>query len=164
MRGSSFLTIICCLSASALCWSQQQTYEKARYRPQAYYGDSAHVFWTAYPNPFYPSVDKEGRVKSCGDLSFYCDLSDSVVVALLAENDSVVYQSTVRTSTPPGFSLCYWVADEKTSPVALPEHFFKAERDERVRWLLIAGGKWKCARQWGNRLSKGKYYWLDEGH
>lgn len=141
---------------------QKISHKPHRYRFQTYFNDSSHVFWTSYPNPFSPpTVRDTGKGLICGNLTFYCDLSDSVEVALVAEDDSIVYQTIVKSQTPPYFSLCYWVAGEKAQIRSMPSRYYKSGKDGRLKALLIVNGKKKSMHEIGIPVRNNRYYWIE---
>jgi hypothetical protein len=141
---------------------QSQVQPQHRYPKQRHFEDSARVFWTSYPNPFSPPTVKDTtKGLIYGDLTFYCDLSDSVEVAFVTKNDSIVHRATIRTAKPPYFSVGYWVAGENIRQASLPPSYFKPNRDEHLRLVLIVGGRWKTIRELGIPVQRGRYYWID---
>jgi hypothetical protein len=143
---------------------KQRTYSNEHRIPgQTYIEDSAHVYWDSWPNPFSPpTITDTGKGLMCGTLTFYCDLSDSVEVAVVTERDSVVYSTTVFSPKPPYFDLCYWVAGPKIDRQSLPSSYFRAPSDITLRLVLVVGGRWKNSRVFfrgGGR--RDWYYWID---
>ena len=141
---------------------RSQVTPENRYPKQVCFEDSSRVFWTWYPNPFCPpTVGDTGRGLICGGLTFYCDLSDSVGVAFVEKNDSIVYTATVKTATPPHFSLCYWLAGPHVRTQSLPARYFRSNSDEQLKLLLIVHGRRKSLLK-GPPIQRGWYYWMDE--
>jgi len=129
---------------------------------QKYFDDTTHIFWTSYPNPFSPpTVRDTGKGLVCGNLTFYCDLSDSVEVAFVTEDDSIVYQTTVTSQMPPYFSLSHWVAGEKVRIQSIPSHYYKSSKDGHIKALLILDGQKKSIQEIGISVKNGRHYWLE---
>jgi hypothetical protein len=128
-----------------------------RYPSQIYFEDSLRVFWTWYPNPFSPSTSNQ-IYRSYGQFTFYCDLSDTVIVAFVeSKSDSIVYKTIVKTANGPHFALCYWTAKPEIDPSILPLHHFRSESDQELRLLLIVQDRSKARREIGVKISKGWY-------
>ncbi len=138
--------------------------EKNRYPKQYYFEDSTRVFWTWYPNPFSPPTitDKSKGRLICGDLSFYCDLSDTIIVALVQNADSIVYSAPIISSIPSYFSLCYWMAGPNINLEELPDKFFQSNTNEALKLMLIVNDRKKCIRNGDFRLQKNWYWWINE--
>ena len=78
-----------------------------RYPNQFYIEDSIHVCFTCYPNPFSPpTITDSTKGLFCGTNTFYCDISDTVLVIYQNIADSVVYCKKVISKSPPEFSYC----------------------------------------------------------
>jgi hypothetical protein len=155
------LLLLCTLSLVER--SHAQVKPENRYPFQSYCEDSAHVFWTWYPNPFSPpTINDTSKGMICGGLTFYCDLSDTVTIALLNTNDSVVYEAPVRLSSPPHFSLCYWLAGPKVDIQGLPSHYFRSDSQQKYRLLLVVHGRRKCVTEYGIFLPANWYCWIDD--
>ncbi len=149
--------ILCNISATQI---PKHHTDQHRIRGQKYIEDSAHVYWDNYPNPFSPpTVRDTGKGLMCGELGFYCDLSDSVEVTFLQSNDSIVYQTMVIQSRP-SFALCYWMAGPKIDHRSLPTRYFRAPSNEQIKIFLSVGGRKKNLRKAGFQVQKGWYYWI----
>ena len=142
---------------------QTQVRGVPRFPYQPHFEDSAHVFFTAYPNPFSPpTVRDTGKGLICGGGQFYCDLSESARIAFVDENDSTVYTTTVKSSTPPQFSFCYWLAGPRVRKELLPSKYIRSDVDMELKTLIIVRGRRKCLAEHGMFIQKGWYYWIDE--
>jgi len=134
------------------------------YPGQTYYEDSGHVFWTWYPNPFSPpAVGDTGNGQIQGALTFCCDLSDSVDLAFVAENDSIVYHSMLVSRKPPHFSVVYWMAGPKVTSESLPYKSYTGDSDQQLKLLLSVKGRPKSVRPSGIYAPRGWHLWIDEG-
>lgn len=155
-----FITIL----LSFIAVSQIQS-SPNRYPNQVCFEDSLDVFWTYYPNPFSPPTVKDTGVGFINlGLTYYCDLSDSVEVALIGSNDSIVYSAIIISPKSPHFDVAYWVAGPKVSKHSLPANYFRGIRDENLKLLLIVDGRWKSRRERGIQVKKGWYYWIDNSN
>jgi hypothetical protein len=143
--------------------SYGQTKPDHRYPSQFYFEDSIHVFWDQYPNPFSPpGIRDTDKGLVCGDLPFYCDLSDTVTVAFLGEKDSIVYEASIQSRKPPSFSFCYWLAGPRIDPQHLPAQYIRGRSGENFKLLLIVQGRKKCLRESRICIPKDWYCWIDE--
>jgi hypothetical protein len=143
--------------------AQSQDMQKNRYPNQVYFEDSTHIFWTWYPNPFSPPTLKDtGKGLVYGDFTFYCDFTDSVDVALVTKNDSVVHHAYLKTARPPYFFVGLWVAGPMVTEQSLPASYYKPNADEYLRPVLIVGGRWKSLRALGIPVKRGWHYWIDQ--
>lgn len=130
-----------------------------RYPYQQYFEDSTHVYWTWYPDPFAPPTLTDSTKGSyCGQFSFDCDLSDTVLVTIQNEIDSLVYCLKVISKLPPHFSLCIWVAGKYFDSNYLPNFYFRSDHEERYTLALNVKGHKKCSRQFG--VLPDNYYWF----
>lgn len=155
------IVLICCSN----CWAQKYQIPSDPYRLQGqkYLEDSAHVYWTSYPNPFSPLVVRDTEKGDiCGDYTFFCDLSDTIGIAFVTNNDSIVYQAKIFSPTEHNFFLCYWMAGPKIQARSLPPTYFRALSDDRLSVLLIVGGREKNIREGALSVTKGWYYWIDD--
>ncbi|MBS4028170.1 MAG: hypothetical protein KGZ58_05960 [Ignavibacteriales bacterium] len=144
--------------------TQSQLSKQHRYFKQTYLEDSVHVYWNEFPNPFSPpTVTNTNKGFIRGDITFYCDISDSVEVALITKKDSIVHKTTLKSSKPPYFSAGYWVAGANISQQSLPTSYFQPSSDGYLRWVIIVGGRWKSIRERGIEVRKGWHYWIDTG-
>lgn len=151
------VTLICFVSDV-----QSQVQSQHRYPKQKHFEDSTRVFWTSYPNPFSPPTEKDStKGLIYGDLTFYCDLSDSVDVAFVTKNDSIVHRATIRSAKPPYFSVGYWVAGKNIRQASLPSSYFRPNKDDHLKLVLIVGNRWKSIREVGIPVQRGRYYWID---
>ena len=155
------LPIFCTIVTTAIA----QTAAHNRFLSQTYFGDSSHVFWTWYPNPFSPATIIPGRTENrkvsyCGDLSFYCDLSDSVTVVAYDQTDSAVYSIQVVSKIPPNFSLCYWLAGSQISPTQLPRSYVRGDSLSINKLMLVVSGKNKALRSYHVYVPEGWYFWM----
>ncbi len=142
---------------------QSQVPAQNRFPYQRFFEDSTHVFWTWYPNPFSPPTvanTKKGQI--CGGLTFYCDLSDTVLVAFVSKSDSILYEAPLTSTNPPYFSLCYWIGGPRVSLELLPSKYFRSDFNEKIKLLLVVRGRWKSLRGIGITVQNGWYYWIDE--
>jgi hypothetical protein len=150
--------ILSCVISTVDC----QVLREHRYPKQTTIEDSTHVFWTSYPNPFSPPTLKDtSKALIYGDLTFYCDLSDTAEVALVARNDSIVYSATVVAAKPPHFSIGYWVAGRNSDQRSLPASHFTSSVDDHLKVLLIVHGRRKVLRDVGIPVKKGMHYWIE---
>lgn len=165
MRLLIISLILMCSSSSF-----SQIKEVNRYPNQIYIEDSANVFWTHYPNPFSPPTIIEpidyDTVKTLNCYSpstllstFYCDLSDTVLVAIQNESDSILYSAKVSSKSPPYFRYCVWVAGSLINHNELPNYYFQGSCKERLYIVLIVKGRKKCYKE--IVISDNKYYWLN---
>ena len=163
MKAQISILFIMILLCSMCAGQNPKTYSNQHHsRGQKYIEDSAHVYWDDWPNPFSPPTVRDStKGLMCGDLSFYCDLSDSVEVAVVTKHDSILYRTTVTSDKPPYFSLCYWMAGPKINPQSLPASYFKAPSKGNLKLVLIVGGRWKNIRGFHLNGSRGWYYWID---
>jgi hypothetical protein len=136
-----------------------------RYPMQTSVEDSSHVYWTWYPNPFSPPIitDTTMGVVNSG-LTFYCDLSDTVTVALLGESDSVLYAAESISKRYPHFSLAFCYAGARFPAAKLPQRYFKSRSTEQYRLSLSVRGRVKCIRRVGVYVPEGWYCWLSAPH
>jgi hypothetical protein len=159
MKNSCLLFIILHMF---LATAQSQESKQHRYPKQTYVEDSARVYWDSYPNPFSPpTVTDTGRGLIKGELTFRCDISDSVEIAFITKNDSIVHKATVHSSKPPYFSVGYWVAGPNARQQSLPTSYFKPSSDSYLRLVIIVEGRWKSIRERGISVRKGWHYWID---
>lgn len=141
-----------------------QANEKIRFPNQHYVEDSTTVFWTWYPNPFSPPtvivpIDYDTvKSKNCISPTFYCELSDTVLVAFQNESDSIYYNKYIVSKIPPYFKFCLWVAGSKTDYNELPEKYFYCKEGEKFRIFLIVGDRKKCYKEFENL---NKYIWIE---
>jgi hypothetical protein len=155
------LTCFCIIVTDAF----SQIKPDIRYPFQIYFEDSVHVFWTQYPNPFSPTTMVPGRTENrkgsyCGDLSFYCDLSDSVTVVALDQADSAVYSTQLKSKYSPNFSVCYWLAGSQISLTQLPHSYIRSNSLSIQKLMLVVSGRNKALRSYGINIPKGWYFWL----
>jgi hypothetical protein len=145
--------------------SGQETKEHRR-RYQVYFEDSTHVFWTSWPNPFSPpAVTRTTKGLMCGQVTFYCDLTDSVQVAIVdGDTSDIVTEVTVTPDSGHDFSVCYWVAGPLFQQGQLPSNCFKRKTKYPLSWLLFVNGRKKCLTLGVGNLPQGWYCWIDEGH
>ena len=136
-----------------------QPKEKIRFPFQHYVEDSARVFWTWYPNPFSPSSNTNTtKILSCYEFTFYCDLSDTVLIAIQNESDSILYNWKVTSKTSPYFSPCFWIAGSQFDYNQLPENYYHSNGIDKVYIGLIVNGRKKCFKDLG--IINDIYYWL----
>ena len=158
MKKILFIIII----INSVVISQSQRTIQHRYSKQTYLDDSIHVYWNQFPNPFSPpTVTSTKKCFIQGDLTFYCDLSDSVEVAFITKKDSIVHKAVVTSSKPPYFSIGYWVAGPNISQHLLPISYFLPRSDDNIRLVIIVGGRWRSIRQSGIQVRSGWRYWID---
>jgi hypothetical protein len=154
-------TILSILLSSTIVFCQGNQDHRAP--GQTYIEDSTHIFWTQYPNPFSPPTILDAtKGMICGSLTFYCDLSDTVAVSIVGENDSVLTVTRKVTFRPPGFHLCYWLAGAKIDPDRVPKQHFRALLDSRLNILLSVNGRKKNILPGAISVPKGWYCWLDD--
>ena len=162
MRAVTTILLLILSGQPAVEQSYGQGKPENRYPLQSYIEDSAHVFWTWYPNPFSPpSIRDTGKGMICGGLSFYCDLSETVTVAFLKEKDSVVYEATIRLLQPPHFSLCYWLAGPQVDLHRLPSYYMRSDSSQEYRLLLLVHGRGKCVRESGIFVPQHWCCWIE---
>jgi hypothetical protein len=155
-----FLFIIA-FSSSSL-FSQKK--EAFRLPGQFYIEDSSSVFWTHFPNPFsFPTihepVDYDTVVSSnCHSFSFYCELSDTVLVVIRNESDSVYYQKNVITNYPPYFGFCLGSAGSKVIFDKLPEHKSFCYVDHNYKIFLVVNNREKCYKDFN---FTNRYIWIE---
>ncbi|GMU97048.1 MAG: hypothetical protein AMXMBFR50_25630 [Ignavibacterium album] len=136
-----------------------QIKQEHRHPEQFYIEDSAKVYWTAYPNPFCPpTITEKTKGLFCGFDTFYCELSDSVLVAIKNEKDSIVYSEYIFSKRPPYFSYCVWVAGSEIDKNELPDSYYHFEEKQNIKIVLIVDGKEKCYRK--GVISDKRYYWF----
>ncbi len=141
--------------------SFSQKYEKYRHHNQFYFEDSTHVFWTWLPNPFSPpTITDSSKGLYCGDFTFYCDLSDTVLITFVQNNDSIVYYKPIVSSCPPHFGLCFWYGGPNLNPSELPDQYYRNVTDKKLKLLIIVNGRKKCMRDYS--FKKDWYFWLNE--
>ncbi len=142
-----------------------QESQRNRCPGQVYLEDSTHVFWTWYPNPFSPPGVRDTTTGlMCRDLTFFCDLTDSVQVAMVEGDRDIVNEATVTSNIAHDFSVCYWVAGPHTKQSLLPPDCFKRENKIPLSMLLIVKGRKKCLALGIPNIPQGWYCWIDEGH
>ena len=130
-----------------------------RLREQVYIEDSSKVFWTDYPNPFSPpTITEKSKGLFCCLATFYCELSDSVLVAVKNENDSIFYSQYISTKLPPYFSYCIWIAGMEIDNNELPKPYFYFDEKQNIKITLIVDGREKCYRE--GVVNDKRYYWL----
>jgi len=150
------LIISLMLISSSSIYSQVK--EINRYPNQIYIEDSTNIFWTQYPYPFSPPTIIEpidfDTVKTLNCYSpstflstFYCDLSDTVLVAIQNESDSILYSAKVVSKSPPHFHYCVWVAGSLINHNELPIYYFQGSGKERLFISLIVKGRKKCFKR-----------------
>jgi hypothetical protein len=132
-----------------------------RYPFQTFVEDSSHVYWTWYPNPFSPptvTTTTAGVIQS--GLTLYCDLCDTVSVALLGDRDSVIYSSRMITLTPPHFDVAFTYAGPRYADSLLPARYFRSQHDGDYKVAISVKGRRKCVREQGIFMRKDWYCWL----
>ena len=128
------------------------------YPYQHFIEDSTNVFWTFYPNPFSPpNITDTSKGLMCGQYTFYCSISDTVLLAFQNEKDSIVYTKELY-SPSSDFGICLWIAGPKINQNELPKEYFQSNEKEKIKLILIVNGHKKCYREMYtvNR----KYYWI----
>ena len=150
------------LMLSLVIVAQSQHHITPRAGNQTYFEDSAHVYFTLYPNPFHGVMPtKTTKVHDCyNSKSFYCDLSDSVTVALVDRKDSTVYSAMLKSTKPPFFGFCFWVAGPQFNKALLPSSYFVSNSDTILSLVLLVRDRRKCQTTY--RFVKNLYYWIDE--
>ncbi len=158
--------IIAALLAVVVQSVSGQELKNHRRRNQVYFEDSTHVFWTSWPIPFSPpTVTRTTKGIMCGYLTFYCDLTDSVQVAIVdGDTTDIVNEATVTPDSGHFFSVCYWVAGPRFPQDQLPPVWFKRKNKWPLSVLLIVNGRKKCLTVGVGNLPQGWYCWIDEGH
>ncbi len=123
-----------------------QSHEEYRLKDQYYYEDSTNVFWIGVPNPFAPPtvIGNYSKGRYCGNYTFHCDLSDTVMVAFQNETDSTLYSAKIISKNPPFFSLCLWIAGSLIESNKLPKNYYQTNGNEKIKIVLIVKGKRKC--------------------
>jgi hypothetical protein len=146
-----------------ISWSQEKEYNGYRPTDQFYLEDSTRVFWTSYPNPFSPpTVLDSTKGMLCGGLTFFCNLSDTVEVALIGECDSILCVAKFVSNTPPWFSICWWRAGPRLERNQLPKTYFRGNADTKLGILLLIDGRRKNFRRDVIHVSNGWYCWLED--
>jgi hypothetical protein len=148
---------------SGIAQVQYKVPNEARHPFQKYIDDSAHVFWTYYPNPISPpTVGDTGRGYIYSGLTFYCDLADTVDIQLLNEKDSVVCYASVVSKMPHTFLLYYSIAGQNADPQSIPLNHFKIDSFEKLKWAIVVNGKRKTLIDAHGVWRRGMYLWLDK--
>ncbi len=154
------------ISSILMCSSSifSQLKEGNRYPNQIYIEDSASVFWTIYSNPFSPPTiiepidyDTAKTLDCYSSSTFYCELSDTVLVAFQNESDSIYYSKYIISKQPPYFTYCFWVAGSKINPNKLPEKYFHCSEGQKFKIVLIVNSRKKCFKEF---RSSNKYIWI----
>jgi hypothetical protein len=151
------------LSLATTLFCQNQYPQDYRTPNQICIEDSTRIFWTNYPNPFSPPTIKDttqGMI--CGGFTFYCDLSDTVEVSLIGENDSVLTTTRIITHKPPNYSFCYWMAGSNVALTSIPTEHFKATSNSQLNVLLSVNGRKKNIRLKVIYIPKGLYCWIND--
>ncbi|MBK7107428.1 MAG: hypothetical protein IPH62_19350 [Ignavibacteriae bacterium] len=157
LRNQILLILLLIFGNSLVVLSQIK--QENRYPKQAYIEDSSKVYWAIYPNPFSPpTINEYTKGLFCGSSSFYCELSDSVLVAIKNEKDSIIYSQFVYTLHFPHFSYCTWVAGSQIDKSELPKSFYHFENKQKIKVALIVEGKEKCYRE--GTINDKRYYWI----
>ncbi len=143
---------------SSLIFSQIR--EEYRHQNQFYIQDSANVYWTHIGNPFSPPTIINEKMKGlfCGSNTFYCDLSDSVLVAIKNEKDSILYSQYVYTKNPPNFHFCTWIAGSQIDRNELPKSYYQFDDIQKIKIVLMIDGNDKCYQKW--TIKDKRYYWI----
>ena len=95
------------------------------YPYQHFIEDSTNVFWKFYPNPFSPpNITDTSKGLMCGQYTFYCSISDTVLLAFQNEKDSIVYTKELY-SPSSDFGICLWIAGPKINQNELPQEYFQ---------------------------------------
>jgi hypothetical protein len=127
---------------------------------QIYLEDSAHVFWTAYPNPFSSPTIRDTSVGLMHTgLTFYSDLSDTVTIAFLGKNDSTIY--SVNLTDGPDYELAYYLAGPNYDTRKLPHQYLRADSTQMYKLLLIVNGRPKNIRGSSVYIPRGCYCWVN---
>jgi hypothetical protein len=137
-----------------------QSKKEIRFPHQHYIEDSTDVFWTWYPNPFSPpTITDSTKRLFCGQYSFYCDISDTVLIAFQNEVDSIVYSVKIIAKVPQYFSFCTWIAGSLFTPKELPKFYFRGKGADMLKLVLIVDGRKKCYTKFS--ISDKRYYWIN---
>ncbi len=162
MKKQFLIIIVFLFCYICIAQNRNNSNQYYRYKFQKYFDDSTHIFWTEYPNPLAHRGMRgdTSKIRICGDLDFYCDLSDSVEVAFVTENDSIVYRTIVFSKYRPDFGVCYWIAGNKARKEILPSNYFKPNKDGIINILLIVNNQKKSMRTIGIPVKAGQYYWI----
>ena len=107
-----------------------------------------------------PGRTENRKASYCGDLSFYCDLSDTATVVAFDEKDSALYSIQLKSRIPPNFSLCYWLAGSQISPTQLPTHYIRGDSIRIDKLMLVVSGRKKALRNYQIHVPRGWYFWL----
>ena len=153
------IIIICMIFFAINIFSQSD--EEYRLKDQFYYEDSTNVYWISTPNPFAPPtiIDDYTKGLYCGDYTFHCDLSDTVIASFQNYAGSTLYSAKVISTNPPFFSLCLWIAGSRIISNELPNAYYRANGNEKLNLVLIVNGHRKCYRKIS--MTDKKYYWLN---
>jgi hypothetical protein len=160
------LSLILCLLGLCYLPMRAQVVPWPRHPNQKYIEDSIHVYFInlydpSYPDPFSPpTVSDSGKGIICGGGFFYCDLSESALLAFVNDNDSIIYSAIVRSSKPPDFSFCYWKAGPRAKTTLLPREFYRSKLTGKVKVVLSIAGRRKCLSEFA--VEKGWSYWIDD--
>ena len=121
--------------------------------------DSTHIHWTHYPNLFSPpTITSSSKGLYCGLLSFYCDLTDTVTVAIVNQTDSILYKEQVTSRIPPHFSLCFWLAGSEYDTKKLPENYYRPDENIQSKLVVYVKNRPKCSRNFS--VKENQYFWL----
>jgi hypothetical protein len=166
LRANMKYILLVILLASSVQSVNAQDAKEHRRRFQIYYEDSTNVYWTSWPNPFSPpTVTRTTKGLICGYLTFFCDLTDSVQVAIVdGDTSDIVNEATATPDSGHDFSVCYWVAGPLFPRDQLPPDCFKRKDKYPLSVLLIVNGRQKCLTVGVGDLPQGWYCWIDKCH
>jgi hypothetical protein len=131
---------------------------------QTYIEDSTHVYWTWYPNPFSPPTVLNPDTSIWGLYTlytFYCDLPDSISVALIDSNRNIVYSTNSGPMERSNYGVAPMLAGPHVRSAKLPAQYFQEKNGGSYDLMILVSGRPKTIRGVADiRIEKGQYFWM----